>query len=383
MIDILGRDFKSRNSKIVTYIASELMEYMGIKSYKPILDEKEFGDMKEIAEYNGVLPILKEVDSSDDSENRCDETRMIIRNTYKSRLEMAKPIFEEFEKEQIAYAVLKGAYLGDVAYGEMGLRSSNDIDMLINKKDIKRVKEICLRNGFVPGKSDRENKCIIHYDRVRELAFTLNTHQIATMVKTGKNEFFDYYDTVLDCNFSLFWGGYKNDTLVDVFLENTVKICDSNGYEYFVLKPEYFLLQLCLHAYKEAKGIFFIKSRKAMSLRGFSDIYYYIIKHEKTINWICIREIIEKNNLNKFIYFIFVVLDRLFEPRESIREMIKAIEKEEIKESINEIGLDREISCKEIPLEERFVKGAFDELIDNNISEGELDRLKMAEEEFY
>lgn len=369
---------------MIDYIISCLMKYKEIDAPAKILIEEDLCEMRKIADHNKVLPILKEVVGNTDIQDGRWNDKSIVVKMYKSRLKMAKPIFEEFERAQIAYAILKGAYLAELAYGDMGLRSSNDIDILIDRKDIKKVKEICTKNGFVPGKSDRKNKCIIHYDRFREIAFSLNTHQIATMVKVGTNEWFDYYDTVLDCNFSLFWGGYeKNSDLTEVFLENTIKVCDGNGYNYFVLKPEYFLIQLCLHAYKEANGIFFVKSRGALCIRSFLDIYYYLIEQEKNLDWVCIKEVVEKYDLQRYLYYIMSVINELFEVRESVKYLIDITETEETKDSINEIGLDRRISCEEISLRDRFVKGAYDKWIDKNILKSELDRLKLTEEEFY
>ena len=75
-----------------------------------------------------------------------------MRDLYKYRFAMIEEIISLLESEKIPYAILKGAYLGDIAYGDLNKRTSNDIDFLITKEYIKAVKSICHKAQFVAGR---------------------------------------------------------------------------------------------------------------------------------------------------------------------------------------------------------------------------------------
>lgn len=345
---------------------------------------KKREDLIELANRNNLMPILKETKVSFWEEHGKQFDNINIKNMYKSRIEMAMPVLKEFENQGIKYAILKGTYLADTAYCNMNVRSSNDIDILIQVEDTKTIKNICFSKGFVLGKSDRQNKCIIHYKRSQEVAFSLNTHQIATMVKIGTNQYFDFYDTVLDCNFSLFWGGFKgNAALTSDFLEHRIKFVDSNGFSYYVLEPEYNLIQLCLHAYKEANGFFFVKSKKGLCLRAFVDIYFYLIEYEDKMDWIRFIELVKKYEIEPFVVYIVEIIKTLFGENNVIRLLSNTISTEGNKQYIDRLGLTRVITWGDIPIIERFFSEKVIEWIDENISEEEMERIKMAEGDYY
>lgn len=57
-------------------------------------------------------------------------------------------ISEWLGRENITVIPFKGFRLGDSAYGNIGARSSSDIDLFINLKDLDRVKEIMTEKGY-------------------------------------------------------------------------------------------------------------------------------------------------------------------------------------------------------------------------------------------
>ena len=57
-------------------------------------------------------------------------------------------IREWLEKENITVIPYKGFRLGDSAYGNIGARSSSDIDLFIDLKDLDKVKEIMTKKGY-------------------------------------------------------------------------------------------------------------------------------------------------------------------------------------------------------------------------------------------
>lgn len=68
------------------------------------------------------------------------------------RYKVCRGIFEAFEANEIPYAVIKGAVLSKSTYGDINMRKSGDIDLLISRKNIDIVKKIMLDDGFVQGR---------------------------------------------------------------------------------------------------------------------------------------------------------------------------------------------------------------------------------------
>ena len=308
-----------------------------------------------------------------------------MRDLYKYRFAMIEEIISLLESEKIPYAILKGAYLGDIAYGDLNKRTSNDIDFLITKEYIKAVKSICHKAQFMAGKSDRKNEKIITYNRNQELAFLLNTHQISTMVKVDRNSELGYYDTVIDFNFKVTWGEYKGKEIsTEEFLENVERVTDSNGYIYKVLKPNYFFIQLCLHAYKEANGLFFIYNNNGLMLRAFVDIYFYICEKNKCLNIDNIMEIVNKYEIQSYIYFILYMIRKLFGGNDWLNSMIKRLLSSNCDtEIVNFFGFDKEKTWQNIGVLQRFIPEIVEPFLKKTLSTEEIDKIMSIREDFY
>lgn len=349
-------------------------------------DQNDMKEIKEIAAKNKVLLIMQE-SLKDDPQNPLGnnlEQKESVRKLYQARVEMASPLMTLFEIEGISYAVLKGAYLADTAYKEMGIRTSNDLDILIRKSDIKRVKELCAECGFVAGKSDRVNQEIVPYSRKQQVAFALNTHQIATMVKIGTNKDFDFYDTVIDFNFKLSWGEYQgNAVMSDDFLEYTKKITDSNHCSYYVLETTYNFIQLCLHAYKEANGLFFVKLNEGLCLRAFLDIYYYIIEIADERDIPLLMDILQKNQIESYIYFILKIIQDIFGIVPWCQAVIEKIQSTADKRIIEQFGLDDRKAWGGISIKERFYSDKVSDCLEQEVTEKEMKIIELATAEFY
>lgn len=61
-----------------------------------------------------------------------------------------KEILRSFNQAQIDAIPLKGPYLSEALYANIGLRSSSDIDLLIRKQDFGRAKDVLATLGYAP-----------------------------------------------------------------------------------------------------------------------------------------------------------------------------------------------------------------------------------------
>ena len=80
------------------------------------------------------------------------------------RLLALEGVLKVFNSENIDLAIVKGAYLIDNLYQDRRVRTSNDIDGLIRKKDIKKIDNILKELGYINGEFDfKNNAFIFHY----------------------------------------------------------------------------------------------------------------------------------------------------------------------------------------------------------------------------
>ena len=363
-----------------------LKEYIDQKGREFKIDEDDKELLQSFAVRNKVLPVLKEELTNINCNllGSNSEQTSYTRRLYVKRFAMIKDVIDQFEKRNIRYAVLKGAYLGDTAYNNLSLREVNDIDILISQNDIKAVKEVCLECGFLPGKSDRVNKKIEHYSRRQEIAFTRNTHQIATMVKIDTDEILGFYDAVIDFNFKLSFGEYQGESILsDEFLEHTKRFTDSNGYAYNVLEAPYNFIQLCLHAYKEANGLFFLKLNQGLFVRAFLDIYYYMIRMAKELDKDTIVKLVHKYKIASYVYFILIIVEELFDKEKNIHDLIQCVQGEADQKIVQQFGLEDEKCWNNISIKERFYSTKAVSCLEDQITDAENKKIEIAAKEFY
>ena len=170
-----------------------------------------------------------------------DELYLFGRNLFYKEL---RPLFEKLAT--IKYAVVKGEVLSQQIYGKPNKRKSNDIDILVDKKNVKIVEDELKKLGFKQSSQDDS----IEARNNRVLCMTCS-HQIPSYHK----EKFGFHFNV-DINFDIFWGEYEGERCsIEDFLIDTLEM---NVYEVSIktLPPEKAFVQMILHHYREMNSIY-------------------------------------------------------------------------------------------------------------------------------
>lgn len=212
----------------------------------------------------------------DDKEINMGEYKKFFEIIYQQSLAENK----EYEKElayicdilcgaKFKFALLKGAFLISNVYPK-GLRASNDIDILIDEKDIDECQSILLANGFVQGevKNGVEHKAT----RSEIILSRMNYGEtIPFYKKFGERYIF------IDINFSLDYKPSQDARIIHEMLDNTVNI-NWNNTILTTLNIGDFIIHLCMHLYKEASTIDWVRRRKDLNLYKFCDLN--VVFHE-------------------------------------------------------------------------------------------------------
>ena len=203
--------------------------------------------------------------------NISNEVLKILKIVYENNLkrnknycENVKYISRIMKNIDFKYALLKGAFLNTCVY-EKGMRTSNDIDILVEEENVSKCQDMLIRNGFVQGEFV-SGRGIIPATRKDIIFAKLNFGETIPFVKIQNGE-----PLVIDLNFSIDYKPEKETKIVKELLGNTEDVV----YEevtFKTLNMDDFIIHLCCHLYKEATVYDWVNRRKDLLLYKFSDI---------------------------------------------------------------------------------------------------------------
>lgn len=205
------------------------------------------------------------------------ECKDVLETMYKKNVQKSK-LFKRFvcelasilKKAEFKYVLLKGAYLSTLLYEE-GMRTSNDIDILIQEKDIEKCQHLLESNGFTQGYIE-EGKKIRPASRREIIMSRMNYGETVPFVKIIDDELLE-----IDINFSLDFKPEQGVSRVKQLLEKREQVIFEDS-TYYTLNQYDFFIHLCCHLYKEATTINWVRMGRDLQLYKFSDINLFFRK---------------------------------------------------------------------------------------------------------
>lgn len=277
------------------------------------------------------------------------------------------------ECNNIKYAVLKGPYLAENAYGETGLRSSSDIDILVDKRNLENMYEILNNDGFKQQYYDIKTNTLKEYSRSQKAFYCMNLHQTAPFRKIINSHLI-----TVDLNFSITWNNDKIKYVdIDSFLSDVkrINICGQN---INVLTHEKNIIQICLHHYREMNLIYSIVNHKSINLQQFCDVYYYIVKNYNDIKWDLFFKLLNEYDINEYIYYILYYTNLIFD--DDIFSNILQQTKPNDLDYLEEFGIEIDKKKKwGIDIFTRLFSKNMNELIKPMLNENELKKIETVE----
>ena len=271
------------------------------------------------------------------------------------------PVAKEFEEFHIDYVITKGLYPAQIAYIDEGYRRSEDLDVVVKRKDYTKVKDILLRYGYSQCIYQSDMKTIKNFSRQQELFYLSYTQQSAPFLKKTGNDLVPIVN--LDLNFNIFWK--ENDNWNISKLLNFTQTFHYKGFKVKTFQDEYMLLHMCLHAYFDMNSIYVLYKSYAYRLKYFADIYGFI-NHLK-ISWGKFRSICIAYNVEKYVMYIIYYTALIFQDDSLLTVTGMQIPNEDF---LNRFGLDHEGSFiwKESFMERLFCTDR-NSLIDKYVNE--------------
>lgn len=235
------------------------------------------------------------------------------------RFEAGENVFRELTRQNIPYAVHKGAVLSKILYGNLTSRISGDIDLLFSRSDSQKIKAIFEGSGFVQGRITDGN--IVPYTRAEKIFQSSQSHQLAPYVKMLNNPFCPFVE--YDCNLDIFWGESGQHTDMHDFLQYTEEFELLNTVVR-KLTPEAEFIALCLHHYKDLNSIYLLWRR------GF-DVYklYEIARYLESVslNVDCLISLCNRYNAGDYVCYCVHYANILY-PNNSVKEIEELLSSE-------------------------------------------------------
>ena len=220
--------------------------------------------------------------------------------------QMLKPVFADLNRSGCRYAILKGAPLSKLLYGNTGYRPSKDVDFLISKNNLKIIRNILEKNDYKPhirsGVMTRKDKIL-----------QLNSHQDIPYEK--KFEQNSKYNILVDINHTVSWSEFEGEPIsADRFLDKleTILLFDV---EIPILQSAESFIYLCLHHYKDMNALYTLRLKNPITTAMFEDIY----RHFKILTDSDKKKILDyadSYQIKSFVYYALAYTNELFMDKE-------------------------------------------------------------------
>lgn len=209
-------------------------------------------------------------------------------------------------KFQFPYAFLKGSYLVDIY--DRGLRTSNDIDILIHPQNITDLTAELKTAGFRQG--NIRNDVFIPASRAEIISSRMNRGETVPFVKEVNLPGMQFLE--IDVNFSLGFRPGMDEKVVYDFLERTQPLIQNT---ISTLDKADFLMHLCAHLYKEATVMSWVEMGRDISLYKYCDIYLFLHKFMNAEFATTLIQRIKDIGLNRECYYALKYAKELLEIR--------------------------------------------------------------------
>lgn len=286
------------------------------------------------------------------------------------RFKTCRKIFLALEENNIPYAVIKGAVLSQMAYGDPFCRKSGDIDLLICREDVDAVKQLLLDNGFVQGRITETG--ISPFSRKELLFQTAMSHQTAPFLTQTENPFCPYVN--VDVNLDIFWGEHNQKMDMQFVLEHTkgVEIC---GNDIKKLIPEMEFISLCLHHYKDANSIYLLWGG-GLRLSLFCDVYFYL--KSNPLNLQTLKAFCQRLQAGDYVYYCIYYANLIFDDVDLLSPYLEALESDSARGILNTLGLaENEVRPWNVPFLERLFSGRLKEVLEKIFTPEDFRKIRM------
>lgn len=221
-------------------------------------------------------------------------------------LDELNKVLKMLNNENVLCAPLKGAYLIENVFKDTGIRTINDMDCMIKKEDIKKIREIMNSMGYIQGDYDEKNKIILPMSREKDILWKTKMSNLYPFRKIHNDSMY-CPETSFDFTFSLDYD--LNYEPIKIIMDRSKKGHDIPNR---LLQKNDFFIHLCCHLFKEAVNPASIILEKDINLIKFCDTREYVLNEMSKEN---LLEAVKSSKIfgyEKALYFTLFYLKELY-----------------------------------------------------------------------
>lgn len=237
-----------------------------------------------------------------------------------------KPLFEAMSS--VNYAVVKGEVLSQQIYGVPDRRRSSDIDILIDKSNVKFLESELQKLGFEQQLA--ENPSEARRNRVLCMAYS---HQIPSYHKEKS-----IFHLNVDVNYDVFWGEYEGKHFsIQEFLTDTIDM-EIYGVTVKTLPIEKAFVQLVLHHYKEMNSLYHLSQHNCIRTDMFRDVYDMIRNNRNVLTIERVVKLSEQYLIGNYVQYMIYYTNIVFADI-ILADYLKKLKKYKSEKLIESFGL--------------------------------------------
>jgi len=245
-----------------------------------------------------------------DLRNLMELHRLAIASRNRSYIGELRVIAREFEKVGVKAALVKGGLLASTLYPSIETRYFNDLDFVVNIKDVTPITAALERVGYVQGQFDAKNHAIVAATRRQKIFHQTSSHELQEFLKLSDHPLVPVIE--VDINHSILWvGNCPYSISTEQLISRAVK-ADMGDDPIYRLDMEDALLQLSSHLFREATILHWISEGRDLKIYKFADIYSYVDRFGPQIDWKKFVATVIEHNLQKVAYYPFHFVNELY-----------------------------------------------------------------------
>jgi hypothetical protein len=235
----------------------------------------------------------------------------------------AAELSAKLKELNIQHAFLKGLILSHTTYPSGG-RASNDIDVLLNGRDITVCGELLTSLGYIQGYYDLKSNSIIPATRQEIITSRMTSGEVVPYRKVITTQGLNLME--VDLNFALNKVATGTEQAVAEFLNSSIDYNFPDNQVFRSLSSERFLIHLCVHLFKEASVLRGVQTQRDLSLYKFVDIYAFISNPDICIDWNGLIKVAQEFKFEKECYYALTYTRTFFPILNNYRDFTKTIE---------------------------------------------------------
>ncbi|MGC5033398.1 nucleotidyltransferase domain-containing protein [Micromonospora sp. DT229] len=215
-------------------------------------------------------------------------------------------ILRELARRSVRPVLRKGAVLGQELYGDVGVRRSFDIDLMVEPDELPVVEEVLGALGYAEGNLSANRRVVVPRDRRQALFWAMRVPN-RQLHRPTSERFVNTF--VVDICLNHFLPGTRYD-LPAADLANRSRTVYLFGVPARAFTPEETVIDLTTHLFKEATSLHYLKLAKDLTLSKFLDIA--TLAGTQPIDWSVVRERVDSYGVREPVYFALHYTDVVY-----------------------------------------------------------------------